>query len=70
MIKVQNRLAGELPGSGLILQVHDELVLSCPQEAQSFAKTILKEEMQQAFQLEVPLIVETGSGSNWLDAGH
>ncbi len=70
MIKVEKRLAGELPGAGLVLQVHDELVLTCPEEHKIVAETILEEEMQGAFQLEVPLTVETGSGSNWLDAGH
>lgn len=70
MIKVENRLARELPAAGLVLQVHDELVLTCPEEHKNIAETILREEMQRAFQLEVPLTVETGSGYNWLDAGH
>ncbi len=70
MIKVGNRLKRELPGSGLVLQVHDELVLTCPEDKKVKAELILKEEMQGAFRLDVPLTVETGSGSNWLDAGH
>lgn len=70
MIKVENRLAGELPAAGLVLQVHDELVLTCPEEDEQRARSILEEEMQGAFHLEVPLTVETGSGSNWLEAGH
>ncbi|MCK5843000.1 MAG: hypothetical protein KAH31_12575, partial [Candidatus Sabulitectum sp.] len=60
----------ELPGSGLVLQVHDELVLTCSEEQKETAELILKEEMQGAFRLEVPLTVETGFGSNWLSAGH
>ena len=70
MIRVENRLSKELPGAGLVLQVHDELVLSCPVIDSNRAEIILKEEMQGAFQLQVPLTVETGSGFNWLDAGH
>ncbi|MEA3266358.1 MAG: DNA polymerase I [Candidatus Fermentibacteria bacterium] len=70
MIKVESRLKRELPGSGLVLQVHDELVLTCLEKQKETAESILREEMQGAFRLEVPLTVETGFGSNWLDAGH
>ena len=70
MIKVDDRLKKELPAAGLILQVHDELVLTCPEEDKQKAESILKEEMQSVCHLEAPLIVETGSGFNWLDAGH
>ncbi|MCD4706752.1 MAG: DNA polymerase I [Candidatus Sabulitectum sp.] len=70
MIKVANRLARELPSAGLVLQVHDELVLTCPEEHKNIAEIILREEMQGALKLEVPLTVETGFGFNWLEAGH
>jgi len=70
MIRVENRLQLELPGAGLVLQVHDELVLTCPDGDKFRAEAILKQEMQGAFELEVPLTVETGMGLNWLDAGH
>ncbi len=70
MIRVENRLNKELPKAGLVLQVHDELVVSCPEGQKNTAEEILKQEMQGAVQLQVPLTVETGSGFNWLEAGH
>jgi len=70
MIGVENRLRKELPAAGLVLQVHDELVVSCPEGHRDTAEEILKQEMQGAVHLEVPLTVETGFGFNWLDAGH
>jgi DNA polymerase-1 len=70
MIRVENRLQMELPQAGLVLQVHDELVLTCPDSDKCRAEEILKQEMQGAFPLMVPLTVETGTGCNWLEAGH
>ena len=70
MIHVNERLRRELPSAGLVLQVHDELVLSCPFQDHEKAEKIVKEEMENAVSLLVPLTVETGWGSNWLAAGH
>jgi DNA polymerase-1 len=70
MIKVDEHLSRELPDAGLVLQVHDELVLSCPEGQKGIAERVLREEMQGAFELEIPLTVETGAGANWLEAGH
>jgi len=70
MIHVESRIRKELPTAGLVLQVHDELVVSCPEGQKDTAEEILKQEMQGAVHLEVPLTVETGSGFNWLEAGH
>lgn len=51
----------------LVLQVHDELVIDCPKaEAKEVAK-ILKEEMENAVSLAVPLTVEVGVGNNWFE---
>lgn len=70
MIKVSDRLKKELPEASLVLQVHDELVLSCPAENAEKAADILRGEMETALELQVPLTVETGTGENWLAAGH
>ena len=70
MIRVSDALKRELPGASLVLQVHDELVLSCPREQAEKAAVILKGEMESAMELQVPLTVETGTGENWLSAGH
>ena len=51
-------------------QVHDELLIECPaHEAEKVAAT-LKREMENAVELDVPLIAETGIGDNWMDAKH
>jgi DNA polymerase-1 len=52
----------------LVLQVHDELLIDCPIEEQEAVSTILKEEMENAVSLSVPLTVEVGVGKTWFDA--
>jgi DNA polymerase-1 len=52
----------------MLMQVHDELLVECPKsEADKVART-LKREMENAVELDVPLIAETGIGDNWMDA--
>jgi DNA polymerase-1 len=69
MLAVHRRLAVEMPGAGLALQVHDELVVTVPRSLAEGARAILMEEMGRAFPLEVPLTADAGIGGNWLDAG-
>ena len=65
MINVFKKLKDGGFKAKLVLQVHDELIIDCPQnEADTVAK-ILKEEMENAVQLSVPLTVEVGVGENW-----
>ncbi len=68
MLRAAKRLADEVPGSGLVLQVHDEMVASCPGDLAGRVSQILKESMEGAMDLEVPLRAETGWGSDWLAA--
>ncbi len=68
MLGVSRRLEGENMRTKLVLQVHDELVLDAPLEEAERAKVILKEEMEHAVSLEVPLTVEISSGASWYDA--
>ena len=68
MIKVHKRFAEAALKSKLILQVHDELIVdAAPDEVDEVLK-ILKEEMQSAVILSVPLTVETECGDRWFDA--
>ena len=55
-------------GAHLLLQVHDELVLEVPEARVEEARSLVKEEMETAYPLEVPLEVEVGVGRNWLEA--
>ena len=52
----------------LLLQVHDELVLEAPPEEVDYLRCMVKEEMEGAYQLSVPLVVEVGADKNWRDA--
>jgi len=67
MINVTNRLAEEGIEAKLILQVHDELLLEVPFNELTQVKTILKEEMEGAADLKVPLIVDVKVGESWYD---
>ncbi len=69
MLNVDRRLQ-KTADSGLVLQVHDELVAAAPENSADEVTRIISEEMESAFQLDVPLVVDTGSGKNWLEAGH
>jgi DNA polymerase-1 len=54
--------------SKMILQVHDELVFDVYQPELEVVKSIVKQKMEGAIQLRVPLLVEMGTGNNWLEA--
>ncbi|MEK9614353.1 MAG: DNA polymerase I, partial [Flavobacteriaceae bacterium] len=68
MISIQNRLNEEKWKSKMLLQVHDELVFDVPKDEIESVKVMVKEEMENAFTLEVPLLVEIGIGKDWLEA--
>ncbi|MBP3706704.1 MAG: DNA polymerase I, partial [Clostridia bacterium] len=68
MINVSRRLKLELPKARLILQVHDELIVECPECDANATCTILKEEMENAAKLKVKLCVDANVGKNWLEA--
>jgi len=52
----------------MLLQVHDELVFDVPKDEVDSLKSMVKIEMENAFKLEVPLVVDIGIGNNWLEA--
>lgn len=68
MINIHERLVKENFKSKMLLQVHDELIFDVHKEELEKMKTLIKEEMESAYQLEVPLIVDIGIGQNWLEA--
>jgi DNA polymerase-1 len=68
MIGVYNRLKSEKMTTKLILQVHDELILEAPIAEQEKAALILREEMENAAKLAVPLIADVHAGENWFIA--
>ena len=68
MIAIQNKLDKGSWQSKMLLQVHDELVFDVPKEEIETLQTMIKNEMENAFSLDVPLMVDIGIGSNWLEA--
>lgn len=68
MVAVYRRLKQENMRSRIILQVHDELILECPDDEVEKAKRILTEEMENAGNMNIPLKVDLGVGENWYQA--
>lgn len=65
MIRVQESLKEKGLASRMLLQVHDELVLECPEEELSQAAEVVQQVMEAVFPLKVPLQTEARSGKNW-----
>ena len=68
MIHIFQRFKAEGIKSKMILQVHDELNFSVLPEEKEKVQHIVLEEMQNAFQMAVPLVADSGFGDNWLEA--
>ena len=68
MIHIFQRFKAEGIKSKMILQVHDELNFSVLPEEKEKVEKIVIEEMQNAFQMAVPLVADSGFGTNWLEA--
>ena len=65
MLNVSRALSGMR--SRLILQVHDELIVEAAEEELDAVKAILKDKMENAFKLDVPLVVDVKAGKSWFD---
>jgi DNA polymerase-1 len=68
MVNLHRRLLEDQLAGGMLLQVHDELVLEAPDAEVDPVVRIVREEMEGAASLSVPLVVDIGVGPNWLDA--
>lgn len=68
MIRIHRRFKAERILSKMILQVHDELNFSVLPEEHEKVERIVMEEMQNAFEMQVPLVADSGWGKNWLEA--
>lgn len=67
MINVSKKLKEQNLKSKILLQVHDDLLLEVPKEEENIVINMLKYEMEHAIKLDVPLLVEVKTGSNWAD---
>jgi len=68
MIHVAKRLEKDGLDAKLVLQVHDELIVECPESEAEQVKQLLEEEMEQVMKLDVPLEAEAKIGKTWFDA--
>jgi len=65
MVRVDERLREEAHEGYLLLQVHDELIVTCPENETKVVSALLKEEMESAATLSIPLEVDVNAGINW-----
>ena len=65
MVKLDKRLQQEQSPARLLLQVHDELIFECPKDSVKLTAALVKEEMEQAVNLSVPLRVSVETGRRW-----
>ncbi len=68
MIRVENALNRDFPEAQLLLQVHDELIVECPEEMAADVAALVSREMQDVAALKVPLLAEAKWGASWYDA--
>ena len=71
MIDLHKRIKAGDDGLGdvlMLLQIHDELVFEAPADSAEAAKSIIVDRMQQAMDLDVPLVVDSGISGNWFEA--
>ncbi|OGU01300.1 MAG: DNA polymerase I [Gemmatimonadetes bacterium RBG_16_66_8] len=68
MIRIHHAFVQQKMGSGILLQVHDELVIETPSGETAEAVEIVRREMEGAAALRVPLVVDVGVGADWLNA--
>ncbi|RHR07415.1 DNA polymerase I [Pseudoflavonifractor sp. AF19-9AC] len=68
MIRVRDRLLRDSLKGRLVLQVHDELIVECPEEEAEAVCALVKEEMEAVVSLPVSLLADTGSGKTWAEA--
>jgi len=68
MIEIQRDIEKNDLSSKMILQVHDELVFDVLQEEKEYITSMVKSKMENAMKLNVPVLVDIGSGKNWLEA--
>ncbi len=68
MAKIHNRMRKADLKSRMLLQVHDELVFDMHKDEANVLPPLVEEEMKTAIPLSVPIVVELGTGDNWLVA--
>ena len=68
MLRVDKALSESYPEAKLLLQVHDELIVECPEALAEQVSALISREMEQVALLSVPLVAEAKWGKSWYDA--
>ena len=68
MVRVEQALNEKYPEAKLLLQVHDELIVECPDQIASDVAALVSRQMEQVATLRVPLTAEAKFGKSWYDA--
>ena len=68
MIRIHQDIKDQKLNSKMTMQVHDELVFDVPKSESEQMKKIIQDRMQNAIRMKVPILVEVGEGTNWLEA--
>jgi DNA polymerase-1 len=68
MINIHHEIINQKLNAKMTMQVHDELVFDVPKTEIEIVQPLVKELMQNALKTSIPIVVETGTGSNWLEA--
>ncbi|HKI59913.1 MAG TPA: DNA polymerase, partial [Mariprofundaceae bacterium] len=68
MIELHKQMGEAFPGAKMTMQVHDELVIECSGKEAEAVTTVIRDVMEHAVKLQVPLVVDIGCGGNWFEA--
>ena len=68
MLRVDRALRENHPEAKLLLQVHDELIVECPEEIAEQIASLVSQEMERVADLSIPLVAEAKWGKSWFDA--
>lgn len=68
MVAIQEKFRTQKLDAKLIMQVHDELVVECPDNETEEVTRILHNTMEHVVSWDIPMAVEVGVGKNWLEA--
>ena len=68
MVSIEKEIESKKLKSRMTLQVHDELVFDMFKDEKEILSELVKDKMENAINLKVPVVVEIGIGENWLDA--
>jgi DNA polymerase-1 len=68
MIRIHNEIANKKLNSMMLLQIHDELLFEIPEDEINYLRPMIKEKMENALKLDIPIKVDIGIGKSWYEA--